>query len=1640
MIQFRVLGEVAVVVDGQRSAMGGARLRRLVAMLLIHRNTVVSVDRLADAVFAGEPTDAAATTLRSYIARVRRVVEGHDDRVGVFTQPPGYCLRVPDELFDAATFEALVGDAGRSLLRGDPEAAGASARQAIEQWTGDPYPEFDDEAWVQPEAQRLQELRLVAADRYFEAELGCGRASDVVSEIERMVRGHPVREGFRSQLMLALYRSGRQADALRAYQDFRAFLVDELGLEPSPQLADLEARILAHDASLVAEDGGRSLHGYRLGDRLGAGRDGALFAARIPGVERDFVMRSFRSEVADDPHFVRTFESDAHRLASLRHPAIVPVHDYWRGPHEAYLVTSRMRGGTLDDRLRRGPLAEHEFSSLVARIGSALVDASAAGLAHGRISPLNVLFDDHQLPYLTDFGLGDEQASVAADTAAFAALLERCTTSDAMRLHLDRAERDSSTSMASLVGAVLVVLDASPVKPANPYKGLEAFDEVDTAEFFGREVVVDDIVKRLHEADARGRLVLVVGGSGTGKSSVVRAGLLPRLRAGAVPGSAQWLITTITPGGSPFQRLGEALTRLSVDEPVPREGLDRPGAIDRVVRRVAGDAEIVIVLDQLEELFTLADFDTQRRFLDELVEAVDVSDSRLRVVATLRADFFDRPLAVASIGHLLSESTVPIPAMTPAELEAAIVEPARRVGRHVEGRLIAELVSAVVNDAAALPALQFTLYELAERCNSTLTLEAYRELGGLSGAVAKRADQLYRSVGAGEQLLIRRLFERMIVVRDGEAMRRRLPISDVASGPDGAAIDAVIERWVVARLLTRDRDPRSRAPTVEVAHEALVREWPRLQRWIAEDREAIALTARIHDAALAWAAAERDPESLARGLLLEAAAEAADGGHGLDLSPLEHEFVDSSRRAREAAAAEQAIRLAREQRSNRRLRWQLVALGCLLISALVVGLVALDQRRTADQARRIATGRELAAAAQASLDVDPERSMLLALEAIDVTRGNGQAVLPEAVTALHAAVVGSRIEQRIEGVGGTVAWSPTDEYLVSEGPEDSGVVDLRDPVSGESVRTWIADDVDINDVAFSSDGSLLATTGDDGAMRVWDPGTGELQFEHRVPDGGGVWGPSFSADGSTVAASWLDEGVVRAFDATSGQLVGEGDAERVIATSLNSDGSLIAVGAGEGTAYVAEVGSNKIVHTLEAPDAGWMRIVRFSPDDRQIAATGGDGITRVWDAATGARALTVGEPGAAQAALSWSWDSRMLAVGSADGSTHIIEVGGDEARPTLTLTAQDTQNGVQGVAFSPDGTRLATGDLGIASIIVWDIAPLADREWANANTETIQYVPLAVTASDEVVVSDIDGNVVTYSMEDGTKRQIIDSRIEVGPRFAVDPAGSIVATADGTPSAPVRIWDAVTGAEIVSFTPPDFDEFVTGLAWSPDGEHLAVSGGDGDSSSIVVVDRAGAVVARFVEEPGVYLRNSYFSPDGTVLAIPRRPLRQGVPDQQGLWLWDWSAERMVGRIDTQTLAADWDPTGQRIVTVSELESVGEVWAVGTGERITSFAGTSGFTDVRFSPDGSEVAATSVDGDVNLWDAEDGTLEATLRGHDVAISLAYSHDGRRLASVDADGMLRVWALDLDDLIGIAEQRLTRRLTGVECRQFLHRDTC
>ena len=1654
MVEFHALGGVRVTADGAEVNVGGPRQRRLLAALLIHRNEVVSVDRLTDAVFAGEPSPGAATTMRSYIARVRKVVEVDGSDAAVVTRPPGYLLSVPEEAFDVARFEAGLA-AGRSLLsRGDATEAVDRIREALALWRGDAYAEFADEDWVQPEAQRLGELRLVAHEVLFDAELVCGRAPQVIPELEAMAGRHPLRERFTGQLMLALYRSGRQADALRAFNRHREVLVEELGLDPTPALRALEDRVLEQDPELLApEDGGQALRGYRLGERLGTGEDGTVFAAHLPGVDRDLVIRMVRPERADDPDFVRCFEAAAQRIISLHHPAIVPIHDYWREPGAAYVVMRRMRGGTLADRLERGrraglPLAD--VTEMVWRIGEALSAAADAGIAHGRVTPRSVLFDETGVAWLGDFSLGpiDRDGTSPTDVHQLATLVRACVPDPSSDLSDIVARGTSSIGrpaiqefvpllVAALAGQGPDHRSASP----NPYKGLRAFDETDAADFFGRAELIDDLLARLARKDLRGRLALVVGGSGTGKSSVVRAGLLPRVRRGDVPGSQDWFVTTMLPGATPFKELAASLRRVAVADPGPVvDELARPGGIDAVVRRLLPPGgELLLVVDQFEELFTSAPEPDQRRFLGSLMDAVDRVDSRVRVVATLRADFYDRPLAFQPFGGAVNGATVTIPAMSAAELEAAIVEPAQRAGRRVDRSLVAELVGAAVDEPAGLPSLQFTLFELAERSDGDLELEAYRQLGGLSGAIASRAEALYQSLDHDDRAAVRRLFHQLVVVNvDGEPTRRRATRAEVSAGDQGS--DRLIDRWADARLLSLDRHRQSRLPTVEPAHEALLREWPRLRRWIEEDRESLLVLGGVREAASSWEELDHDPGSLYRGARLQVALDAVDPA---TLGPRERQFLDASQTAQEAEEREFAERIAQTARDNRRLRRQLVLTGVALVIALIGGSVALDQRQDAERERRVAYVRELAAAANASLDEDAERATLIAMEAVAASDAADTAARPEALGALHDALSRSRILLTVPGLGGSLDWSADGSIFVTEGPEDSGRIDLRDADTGDSIRSWTGHEVDINKVTFSPDGAQLATGGDDGHLRVWDVESGDMVAEFERPGGESAAALSFSPDGRQVVGHWSDLGETVVFDVRTraeALVIELGEVENA---NFSPSGGQLALGTvGDDGVYLYDATSGRRVRRLGV-GTDHARDARFSPDGRWLASAHGDGFVRIWDTQDFDLRFTVTGHTSEANSVAWSPDSRRLATAGNDGTARVHDLFHGGTEEVAIVSGRDTAGGLAAVKFSPDGRRIMTGDWSVTSVQVWDVRETAGGEWAN-----IRSVPSPAGAGlgsflpdgRGILVTEPAGGIGVLDPESGERK----ASLEVGEtpnhwvRLATSPDGSTLAAA-GQGSA--TLWDLDTG-ELVGEVAATDRSFVIDLAWDRGSEHLAIAHDADGQAAVTVVDRTGKAVADFRDEDGTlaWVSSVTFIGEGEELVMSTFP-RRTTPDHRGLRAWNWSTGEITRSFPVTTSDVDGDPAGRRVVAAEEFSRAAHIYDMETGERLHTLRGAGWAYGVAYSADGSRVALASADGTVRVFDAESGRLQLILRGHDRAVhSVSFSPDGTKLSSADEGGMVRVWALDEEHLVDIARRRVTRRLDGDECRQYLRRDRC
>ncbi len=371
--------------------------RKVLAALLAEHDRVVSADRLVESIWPEDAApEGARRTAMSYVSRLRSSIGGEH----VVTRSTGYELVLDGASYDAVDFEAALGRARAS----DPVEALVAYDEALALWSGRAFGDDADEWWLRPVAARLEELRLVALEERAEHLLDAGRAAEAVADLQGLVAEQPLRERFVELLMRALYLSGRQAEALRAYQSFRAYLADETGLEPSSGLTELEKRITLGDASLDPPSAD-AVPGYELLEVIGEGAFGAVYRAVQPSVGREVAVKVVRAALADDPRFVQRFEAEAQLVARLEHPHVVPLYDFWRRPGGAFLVFRLLRGGSLHDRIEGGPLTIEEATRLIDELGAALVAAHALGVVHRDVKPANVLFDESGNSYLADFGI-----------------------------------------------------------------------------------------------------------------------------------------------------------------------------------------------------------------------------------------------------------------------------------------------------------------------------------------------------------------------------------------------------------------------------------------------------------------------------------------------------------------------------------------------------------------------------------------------------------------------------------------------------------------------------------------------------------------------------------------------------------------------------------------------------------------------------------------------------------------------------------------------------------------------------------------------------------------------------------------------------------------------------------------------------------------------------------------------------------------------------------------------------------------------------------------------------------------------------------------------------------------------------------
>lgn len=999
-----------------------------------------------------------------------------------------------------------------------------------------------------------------------------------------------------------------------------------------------------------------------------------------------------------------------------------------------------------------------------------------------------------------------------------------------------------------------------------PYRGLTTFEASDAEFFFGRERLLAEIVSRL----AGTPLLGIVGPSGSGKSSVVRAGLIPGLASGVLPGSERWTVALLRPGEHPLRELDRALWTA-----LPKPTLERV-AKDPVplvaLNGVLGDGErLVVIADAFEEAFTVCTDEQERAaFIAALIDAATDPRGKVVVVLAIRADYYGRCADDPRLADLLAANHVLVGPMSADEYRRAIVQPAQRVGITVEPELVDDLVGEVLGEPGALPLLSTTLLELWDhRDGRTMRRETYLATGGVRGAVARLADAVYDGFDLNQQAIVRSIMLRLAGPGEGEsAVRRRVPLSefDAERNPEVAG---VLEVLANRRLVTISDG------TVEVAHEALLREWPRLQGWLEEDREGRRLRQHLIVSSREWVERGKDPGELYRGARLSAALDYTTD-HTLELNELEREFVTTSR-------SQSQRELIRQRRQNRRLRSLLGGVAVLLILALAAGGVALVQRQSADTAARQALARQLGA--EALTDPRIDEAMLLARQAV-MLDDNSQTEGTLLATLLRSPAVISTF---------TV------------------------PIEERPLQTVL-----------SSDGGTLAVADNNDLVRFFDTGTrreSHPPLAHHnvgsVPDA--YAGPYFFADRLITLPKNQIELMLDVFDAhtPAGQPMRLGRSlamNPVFTASFTGPFNPLFASPDGNTVYFAWTLENQ--DNTDGPAyldswdvaTGAHRVVPLGSNGMDGAAlVHGNRVIAVTDTAVvtldGRTLQTI-------RSVPLNLGFTYVAV-SPIGDTLAVAVGGDTfslvdlATGTRTPAAGSHAAQIENITFTPDGHRLVTGgDDG--AVIVWDATTGAPIETLSGHSGRV--AGQAISADGKTVyASGLDGAIFQWDLA-GSRRfgrpftlgpfSALSRNAFLKPALAMAPDSSRFAARIGPGR--VGIFEVATPHLEQAFSTVGSSDVVS-LAWSKD-QQIAVGTDQGPE----LWDLRGAprLVRSLVGVTGS-VHAIAFSPDGRTVAavtdIPVPPSSLGTDSGQ-LGMWDAVSGRLEStrnlRTDGWSLAFD----------------------------------------------------------------------------------------------------------------------------------------
>ena len=1201
--------------------------------------------------------------------------------------------------------------------------------------------------------------------------------------------------------------------------------------------------------------------------------------------------------------------------------------------------------------------------------------------------------------------------------------------------------------------------DQPPTPGISPFKGLQHFDIADADLFFGREQLTAEVAASLQHQ----RFLAVVGASGSGKSSLVRAGLVPAVQRGApladgsLPpaGSDRWPIHIITPTAHPLESLALSLTRGSESMRAAATLVDDlmcdARTLHLYVRKLlAGGASVsqpsglLLIVDQFEELFTLCRDKAERKaFVDALLAAVE-TDGPLVVVITLRADFYAHCAEFDNLRACLARWQKYIGPMNQGELRQAIEEPAKRHGWMFEAGLVDLLLKDVGHEPGALPLLSHALLETWQRRRGRLlTMSGYAESGRVQGAIAQTAGTVFqRDLTPKQRTIAKNIFLRLTELGEGaHDTRRRVALHELL--PNSAArptVEVVIKLLADARLLTTDGVGDQ--ITVEVAHEALIREWPTLREWLVESREGLRIHRLLSTSAQEWEKLKRDPETLYRGARLEQAQQWADD-HINQLNQLEAEFLQQSQAALEAAnqaiaatrrrelaqaqalAAEQG-RVAQEQRRRageqeqaaKRLLRLVIALGAVFLIAVGAAIYALAEQARADQkAQEAQEQAQLAQGEKARADQktqDAEDALIQAKEQTQIAQDEkaradqlaeqaqiAQAKAEQAARRAHAGEMAANVQvELVKAVPDpSLALLLAIQAVTTTATADGGVL-LPNAVRAldAAVRaappwrmTLSGHARGARAVAFSPGSDHIVSASWDQTATIWDVATGEPLFS-LTGHTGGVLAATYGKDpeGHTRIATASADKTALIWDATGQPLFALTDHTAAInAVAFSPNGQWIATGSADNSVRLWDAGGAPM-HTFTGhTDA--VTGVAFSPNDgsARLATASNDNTVRIWDVQTYEQLLQFDHPDGVLS-VAFSPDGTQIATGGADGVVRLWQAqAGDPGKAVGYHVGT-----VWAVAFSPDGAHVISAGAD-KSARIWDVRTGVLRLQLTGHTDAVWSAAFSPNGA-ALVTGSADKSVRLWNFPPEQPLLTLANRTDWFFDAIFSPDGRHIATASWDQIG--RIWNATTGVEELKLV--GHTGGLLSVAFSADGAYLATAS---DDKTARVWDAQSGTLRQTLQGHTDRVWSTNFSPDG------KRVVTSSKDGTVRIWETATGAfvQTLTGHTGTVWLAK-FNPTGTQIMTAGSDDTV-RLWDAESGRELQRIGGQQvGVLFAGFSPDGSQIAIAYNDGTAHIWDVKTNQEVQRLTGHKGEIrAVAFHPTGSLLVTGGADGTVRLW---------------------------------